>query len=181
MIGSSIGSFFMTLINSAKSENLDWQQEKQQQALSLRETKTLAKHELRAKLKTRQIQLQHELTILKQGHTSELSMLQAQCDQNVRDYKQYLDSIDQLKILIQESFSHLPDAVSLTIHHHAKQILQQMWSCENIQQKLQHESQLIHFMTAVHHDTSDPLPESVERPQLPNRTLDIMTQHPIQT
>jgi len=177
MKGSSIGSFFMTLINSVKSANLDWQQERQQQAQSLHASKALAKHELRAKLKSRQVQLQHDITMLKQNQASELSMLQAQCDQNLRDYKQYLDSIDQLKILIQDSFSHLPDAVSLTIHHHAKQILQQMWASDDIQQKLQHESQLIQFMTAVHRDTLESPSESAEHPQLPNRTLEIITRH----
>lgn len=167
----------MNLIHSAKSEHLDWLQKKQPQALSLRESKALAQHELRSKLKTRQIQLQHELNTLKQGYKSELLMLQAQCDQDLEDYKQYLDSIDQLKILIQQSFAHLPSAVSLTIHHHAKQILKQMWDSDDIRKKLRHEAQLIQFMTAVHQDTLEPSPGRSDRQQLPTRALRMITQN----
>lgn len=177
MNGSNIGSFFMNLIYSAKSERLDWLQKKQSQALSLHESKVLARHELHSKLKTRKIQLQHELNTLKQGYKSELLMLRAQCDQDLKDYKQYLESIDQLKLLIQDSFSHLPNAVSLTIHHHAKQILKQMWDSDDIQRKLQHEARLIQFMTAVHQDTLKPSQDISDPQQLPTRTLKMITQH----
>ncbi len=172
MNGSSIGLFFITLFNSVKSENLRWQQDKQDEIQALKNTKALEKQSLQAELKKRQVQFEHELAKMKQHYGTDLSMLKAQSEQQLHDYKQYLDSIDQLKTLIQDSYSHLPSAVSLMIHHHAKQMLNQMWECENIQEKLSYEARLIELMTAVHQDTLD-LPSEInsDKQQFPKRTL----------
>ncbi len=170
MNGSNIGSFFANLFNSAKSENLRWQQDKQDEIQTLKNTKALEKQSLQAELKKRQVQFEHELAKMKQCHGTDLTMLRAQSEQQLRDYKQYLDSIDQLKTLIQDSYSHLPSAVSLLIHHHAKQMLNLMWECEDFQEKLGHEAKLIELMTAVHQDTLD-LPKVNDKQQFPKRTL----------
>jgi len=171
MNGSNIASFFVNLFNSAKSENLRWQQDKQDEIQSLKKTKALEKQSLQAELKKRQSQFEHQLAQMEQLHKTDLSMLKAQSEQQLRDYKQYLDSIDQLKTLIQGSYSHLPNAVSLMIHHHAKQMLNQMWECKDIQKKLGHEAKLIELMTAVHKDTLDLPLESDAGHQFPQRTL----------
>ena len=171
MNGSSIGSFFINLFNAVKSGNLRWQQDKHNEIQSLKNIKAQEKLSLQADLKKRQAQFEHELVKMKQIHATDLSMLKAQSEQQLRDYKQFLDSIDQLKSLIQKSYSHLPSAVSLMIHHHAKQVLNQMWECKDIQEKLKYEAKLIELMTAVHEDTLDlPLKVSDEQ-QLPKRTL----------
>jgi hypothetical protein len=170
MNGSSFGSFFITLFNSAKSENLRWQQDKHDEIQALKNTKALEKQSLQAELKKRQVQFEHELAKMTQHHETDLSMLKAQSEQQIRDYKQYLDSIDQLKNLIQDSYSHLPSAVSLLIHYHAKQMLNQMWECEDFQEKLGHEAKLIELMTAVHQDTLN-LTKVNDKQQFPKRTL----------
>jgi len=159
------------LFNSAKSENLRWQQDKQDKIQTLKNTKALEKQSLQAELKKRQAQFQHELAKMKQHHETDLSMLKAQSKQQLRDYEQYLDSIDQLKTLIQDSYLHLPSAVSLMIHHHAKLMLNQMWECEDFQEKLGHEAKLIELMTAVHEDTLDLPSEVNDKQQFPKRTL----------
>ena len=171
MKGSSIASFFVTLFNSAKSENLRWQQDKQDEIQALKNTKALEKQSLQAELKKRQALFEHQLAKVEQHHKTDLSMLKAQSDQQLRDYKQYLDSIDQLKTLIQDSYAHLPNAVSLLIHHHAKQMLNQMWECEDIKEKLGHEAKLIELMTAVHKDTLDLPLKTDANHQFPKRTL----------
>lgn len=171
MSGSSIGSFFINLFNSVKSGNLRWQQEKQSEIQTLKNLKALDKQSLQADLKKRQAQFEHELEKMKQTHATDISMLKAQSEQQLRDYKQFLDSIDQLKTLIQKSYSHLPSTVSLMIHHHAKQMLNQMWECEDIQEKLEHEAKLLELMTAVHNDTQDLPLEVVAEQQFPKRTL----------
>ncbi len=172
MSGSSIGSFFINLFNAVKSGNLRWQQEKHNEIQLLKNTKAQEKLSLQADLKKRQAQFEHELIKMKQIHATDISMLKAQSEQQLRDYKQFLDSIDQLKSLIQKSYSHLPSAVSLMIHHHAKQVLNQMWECEDIQEKLKHEAKLIELMTAVHEDTLDlSLKDSSDEQQFPKRTL----------
>ena len=174
MTSSKIASFFMNLFLSAKSENLRWQQEKQQQIYSVKRNKERAKQTLQAELQKQKAEFVFQLTKMKQQHETSLTMFKAECEQQVRDYKQYLDSIDQLKSLIQKNYSHLPDAVSLTIHHHAKQILKQMWECQDIEEKLQHETRLIDLMTTVHQDTLDSVDASHSDTQLPKRTLELI-------
>ncbi len=164
----------MNLFNSAKSENLRWQQEKQQEIYSLKRNKEQAKQTLQAELEKQKAEFAFQLAKLKQQHETSLTMFKAECEQQIRDYKQYLDSIDQLKTLIQKNYSHLPDAVSLTIHHHAKQILKQMWECQDFEEKLQHETRLINLMTTVHQDTLESADTSHSRPQLPERTLKLI-------
>ncbi len=171
---SKIASFFMNLFNSAKSENLRWQQEKQQEIFSLKTNKERAKQALQAELDKQKAEFAFQLEKIKQQHETSLTMLKAECEQQIRDYKQYLGSIDQLKTLIQKNYSHLPDAVSLTIHHHAKQILKQMWECQDVEEKLQHETRLIDLMTTVHQDTLESKNAGHPGTQLPTRTLELI-------
>ncbi len=174
MPNSKIASFFMNLFNSAKSENLRWQQENQQEIYALKSHKERAKQSLQVELEKQKAEFSFQLAKIKQQHEASLTMFKAECEQQIRDYKQYLDSIDQLKTLIQKSYSHLPDAVSLTIHHHAKQILKQMWQCQDIEKKLQHETRLIELMTTVHQDTLESADQSHSGTQLPKRTLELI-------
>jgi hypothetical protein len=90
-------------------------------------------------------------------------------------YKQYLESLDQLKRSIQTSYTHLPEAVAFTIHHHAKYLLNKMWEADNFEEKMQHEMQLIRFMATVHEDARLYL-EGVTTEKLPENTLNLIQQ-----
>ena len=91
----------------------------------------------------------------------------------IKDYKQYLSSLDQLKQSIQLSYAHLPIAVAYTIHHHAKQLLNKMWEAEDLETKLHFEMQLLQFMTTVHEDARLSLEQSSEQ-NLPKNTLNLI-------
>ena len=84
-------------------------------------------------------------------------------------------SLDQLKCSIQANYTHLPAAVAFTIHHHAKHLLNQMWEAESFEQKMQHEIQLINFMTTVHEDARLHL-EGAAAGKLPEKTLSLIQQ-----
>ena len=164
----------MNGFNLVKSENLQWQLENYKKVHELNCQTQLSKQELEAKLEKQKAEFSFQLDRLKQQHAIDLTMFKAECGQQVRDYKQYLDSIDQLKNLIQQSYSHLPDAISLTIHHHAKQILKQMWEAENLAEKMQFETSLLDLMTRVHQDTQDKLVQNQKGKQIPVRTLELI-------
>jgi hypothetical protein len=100
-------------------------------------------------------------------------MFKTKCKQDVKDYKQYLDSLDQLKRSIQTSYTRLPEAVAFTIHHHAKHLLNEMWKADNFEAKMHYEMQLITFMTTVHEDARLHL-EGVVTENLPERTLQLI-------
>lgn len=163
------------LFHSVKDENLQWKKTNQDQQVKLKHARVLAAKKLEMELKKRNVQLEHELTLLRTKNNTELSMFKTKCKQDIKDYKQYLASLDQLKRSIQASYKHLPEAVAFTIHHHAKHLLNQMWEAKDFEQKMQHEIQLIKFMTTVHEDARLHL-EGATTEKLPERTLNLIQQ-----
>jgi len=161
------------LFHSVKDENLKWQLANQGDQTKLKHARVLAEKALEAELKKKSVQLEHDISLLKTKHDAELSMFKTKCKQDVKDYKQYLAALDQLKSSIQASYTHLPEAVAFTIHHHAKYLLNKMWEEEDFEQKMQHEMQLIRFMTAVHEDARLHL-EGETTENLPERTLNLI-------
>jgi hypothetical protein len=100
-------------------------------------------------------------------------MLKTKCQQDINDYRQYLESLEQLKCSIQNSYTHLPDAIAFTIHHHAKHLLNLMWEAENHELKMFHEMRLIKFMTTIHEDARSHLEGDCVK-KLPEKTLNLI-------
>jgi len=164
---------WIRLFHSVKDENLQWKTTNQDQQIKLKQARVLAEKNLEAELKKKSVQLAHEIILLRTKNDTELSMFKTRCKQDIKDYKQYLASLDQLKRSIQASYTHLPEAVAFTIHHHAKHLLNQMWEAKDFEQKMQHEIQLIQFMTTVHEDARLNL-EGANTEKLPEKTLSLI-------
>ncbi|MDD5578235.1 MAG: hypothetical protein PHY16_03005 [Methylobacter sp.] len=165
----------VSLFHSVKDENLKWQHDNQDSQAKLKHAHVLAEKALEAELKKRSVQLEHDISLLRTKHDAELSMFKTKCKQDVKDYKQYLESLDQLKQSIQASYADLPEAVAFTIHHHAKYLLNKMWEADNFEEKMQHEMRLIRFMAAVHEDARLYL-QGATTENLPQRTLGLIQQ-----
>lgn len=165
----------LKLFHSVKDENLQWKKANHDQQVKLKHARALAAKTLEAELKKKSVQLEHEIILLRTKNNAELSMFKTKCKQDIKDYKQYLASLDQLKRSIQASYTHLPEAVAFTIHHHAKHLLNQMWEAEDFEQKMQLEIQLINFMTTVNEDARLNL-EGASTENLPERTLGLIKQ-----
>lgn len=161
------------LFHTIKDENLNWQTENQDRQTRLKHAHILAEKALEAELKKKSVQLEHEIDLLKTKNDAELSLFKTRCNQELKDYKQYLEALDQLKRSIQTSYAHLPEAVAFTIHHHAKQLLNQMWETDDFEQKMHHEMQLITFMTTVHEDSRLYL-EGTTTDNIPQKTLNLI-------
>jgi len=169
----SILTNIIKLFHSVKDQNLKWHLANQGDQAKLKHGRVLAEKALEAELKKKSVQLEHDISLLRTKHDAELSMFKTKCRQDVKDYKQYLAALDQLKASIQASYTHLPEAVAFTIHHHAKYLLNKMWEAEDFEQKMQHEMQLIRFMTTVHEDARLHL-EGETTDNLPERTLNLI-------
>ncbi len=163
------------IFHSVKDENLKWQLANQDSQTKLKHARVLAEKALETELKKKSVQLEHDISLLRTKQNAELSMFKTKCKQDVKDYKQYLNALDQLKSSIQASYTHLPEAVAFTIHHHAKYLLNKMWEAEDFEQKIQHEMRLIRFMTTVHEDARLYL-EGANTESLPERTLHLIQQ-----
>ena len=165
----------VTLFHSVKDENLHWKTANQNRQLKLKHARVLAEKALEAELKKKSVRLAHEITLLQTRNDAELSMFKTKCKQDIKDYKQYLASLDRLKGSIQASYTHLPEAVAYTIHHHAKHLLNLMWEAEDFEQKMHYEMQLITFMSTVHEDARLHL-EGATVENLPEKTLRLIQQ-----
>lgn len=165
----------LKLLHAIKDENLTWHQFNQEQQLKLKHERILASKALEADLKKKSVELEHDIDLIRTKNAADLAMLKTKCNQDIKDYKQYLASLDQLKKSIQVSYTHLPEAVAFTIHHHAKHLLNQMWDAKDFEHKMYHEMQLINFMTTVHEDARLNL-EGTNTEKLPARTLNLIQQ-----
>lgn len=163
------------LLHVVKDRNLQRRRDNQSLQNELKHQQVLAEKALEAELKKKNLRLEHEITLLKTKNAAELSMFKTRCKQDIQDYKQYLASLDKLKHSIRNSYTHLPESVAFTIHHHAKYLLHKMWEAEDFEEKMQHEMQLIQFMTTVHEDARLHL-EGVTTGKLPERTLKLIGQ-----
>ncbi|MDD5272096.1 MAG: hypothetical protein PHU14_05190 [Methylovulum sp.] len=167
---------FLSLLNiwhSLKKADLDWHTEHHGQQAQLRHTHALAEQALAAELAKRTAELTHDIALLKTRQDTELELLKTRCQQDIKDYQHYLRSLEQLKHAIKASYQHLPEAVAFTIHHHAKQLLNQMWECNDFQQKMHYELQLLTFMTTVHEE-AQLHKEGKDQGSLPEKTLNLL-------
>lgn len=160
----------LAFLRRSRDDNLQWQMSRHADAADLRQARALAEQALVAQLKKQAQQLAHELAINKARNSNELAMVKTQCKQDLKDYQQYLQSLDRLKESLRGSYAHLPEAVAFTIHHHAKQLLNRMWDAQEAQEKLKIEMQLLQFMTAVHEDSQASL-QNQSGEGLPQRAL----------
>jgi transposase-like protein len=163
----------LSFLRRSRDENLQWRLSRQDEVVELRKAKALAEQALVAQLRKQAQQLAHELAVNKARNSNELAMVKTRCKQDLKDYQQYLQSLDRLKESLRSSYGHLPEAVAFTIHHHAKQLLNRMWEAEEAQEKLRIEMQLLQFMTAVHEDSQASLQGNC-RDALPQKSLAII-------
>lgn len=160
----------MAWLRRSRDDDLQWRLSRHSEMARLRQQQALAEQQLAAELSKRAQQLAHELAVAEARQSNELAMVKIQCKQELKDYQHYLQSLDKLKQSLQLSYAHLPEAVTFTIHHHAKQLLNRMWDAGDEQERLRVEMQLLRFMTAVHEDSQQAV-QSVPPPALPEKTL----------
>jgi hypothetical protein len=140
---------FLGLVNVVKSHNLDWQVNNQAQLLDLSKQKALAKKQLTIELTKKNAELAHDLELLKARQAAQLTLLKTRCAEDIKDYREYLIALEQLKTLTKNSFSYLPEPIALTIYHHAKTLLNQMWEADDFDEKIKLEAELLKFLTTV--------------------------------
>jgi hypothetical protein len=154
-----------------RDDQLQWHLSRQDDIAELRKSRALTEQALVAQLKKQAQQLAHELAVAQTINHNDLAMVKTKCRQDLKDYQQYLQSLDNLKSSLRNSYAHLPEAVAFTIHHHAKQLLNSMWEATDTQHKIKIEMQLLQFMTAVHEDSQASLQADGNKDTLPSKAL----------
>ncbi|MCF7971019.1 MAG: hypothetical protein K9L22_07610 [Methylococcaceae bacterium] len=166
----------LQIVHELKDEHLNWRQSRQGKLGLLKKQEQLDKHDLQSILKKRSVQIEHEIAAMQTKNSAELVMLKIKYKQDIQDYKQYLNALDQLKGLIQKSYPHLPESIAFTIHHHAKHLLNSMWEENNINNKRVLELELIQLMNSIHEDAQT-YPANNAEDSLPANTLKLISRH----
>lgn len=124
----------------------------QPEKIRLRSARAVGEKSLQEQLKKQQQALEHEISLMKAQHQSELAMFEIKCQHDIKDYSDYLDSLDRLKLSVTEKYRELPEALALTIHHHAKRLLDEMWEADDFRQKTTLELRFIQFLAVINDD-----------------------------
>ncbi len=171
----SITRSLLSFFGALKKERRKWRRQEDLDALELRRRQSEIELALEAERRRRLLQLEHELEVIKRRQQFELSLLEQKQAQDRRDYERYLKAVDQLQEQLRGAFRHAPEVIVLTIHHHAKQLLDRMWEAEDLHQRLQREQEFVKFLTTVYEDTLQAAGEG--QPVLPQRALRLMLHH----
>lgn len=165
----------LDLFHTVRHQHLRWQLHTHAEKTQLKRARAISEKSLRDRLKIQQQALENELALLKATHKSKVAMLKIKNAQAIRDYREYLAALDRLKTAITHKYRHLPEPLAFTIHHHAKQLLNEMWEAEDLQHKISHELRLIQFMTSINDDLHDSVDQPADINALPLKTLALLT------
>ncbi len=129
--------------------------------------------ELRREKNSRKAEITHEIELLKVKFSGETVRAKEREARITQDYKEFLDQIDEMKGHIAETFPDMPKALALVIHHHAKQLIDEMWRYSDVDDQSLCRAKLAHFLTVVFDDTTEVFLNE-EKPKIPTRTLKLI-------
>ncbi len=129
--------------------------------------------ELRREKNSHKAEIAHEIELLKIKFAGETVRAKEREARITEDYKEFLDQIDELKGHIAETFPDMPKALALVIHHHAKQLIDEMWRNSDVDDQSLCRARLAHFLTVVFDDTTEVFLDD-EKPKIPTRTLKLI-------
>lgn len=163
----------LDIVHSLKDDHMQWRQANQDNLAQLKHNDRLHKQNLKAQLEKRRIQIDHEIASIKAANQVDLTMLKIKHKQDLKDYKQYLNSLEELKSSIQKSYPHLPTPMAYTIHNHAKELLNLMWEENDLQNKRTLEMELIQYMHTLYEDAQQYLNDR-QPATLPTATMRLL-------
>jgi len=141
-----LARFVIDFFSVVKHGDFDWQKQRLEEISELKRLK----HIHRANL-------EHELNLLQIGLDEELKRKQEEEYRITNDYKDFLDSIDEMKVKMLETFSDMPKPMVYVIHHHAKHLIDEIWKTHDERSQALSRARFAEFLTAVYHDTSNAL------------------------
>ncbi|HHJ39414.1 MAG: hypothetical protein AXA67_08865 [Methylothermaceae bacteria B42] len=173
----SLSSHFFKLVRLLRQENRRHLRELEADRVDFKRRQKEMELSLEMARRKRLLEMEFELERIKRQQQTDLEQLESKLDQDLRDYQRYLKAVDDLQDQIRQSFTHAPDVIVLTIHHHAKQLLDQMWSTDDLHERLQREREFVKFLTTVYEDTLQSQPGD-SQPLLPRRALKLILNNP---
>ncbi len=117
----------------------------------------LDKAELKQLKEVKRAQIEHEVELSKIKFAEQLNRVREREAQTTRDYKEFLEMIDDMKIQIVEAYPEMPKVMALIIHQHAKRLIDEMWNNPSDELQNQCRIRLTRFIKVVYDDTAQGL------------------------
>ncbi len=142
----------------------------------LRQKRIQAIAECRKQEKIYDLETRNQLKALEIEFAGQLQRIQEREARTTQDYREFLDTIDEMKIQIVESFPDMPKVMALVIHQHAKHLVDKMWNDSNEQHQALFQAELAAFLGLVFDDTSRVMVDN-KSTKIPDKTLAHIENH----
>lgn len=117
------------------------------------------------------VQILNEINILKEVHSHEIRRVRIRQEQITADYKEFMESIADMKSKISAKFPALPRPMVLLIHYHASQMVDGLWQQSDERLRNVSKENLGKFLTLVYEDSVQAVADE-SNAALPMRVLE---------
>lgn len=158
----NIGKFITRILYTIKSEAVQWRKDNLPELDKLKRERDLAKLELQQSLERMNIRFKEEC-----------NRLRLEEERQTMQYKEFLDSIDDMKASMLDTYTGMPKPIALMIHHHASELLKEAWFSQDTRDRLSGQTRFTDLMLTITEDLAALGGEAGEKrvKALPEKTL----------
>jgi hypothetical protein len=157
-----------------RSVDSEWIEENLDNLYRNREKKELLELDLEERIQRRKSEIQYDADRLTLERSFELERLKMKLKQQVGDYKDFLVELDSMKKQMQEFFIDVPPTFLRLIHHHASNLMDQMWNEDDLDKRRFLEKQLLELLISVNDDCTAAKSSQDGAYYLPEKTLKLI-------
>jgi Rps23 Pro-64 3,4-dihydroxylase Tpa1-like proline 4-hydroxylase len=158
-ISEEFGRFLAGMLDTIKSESIEWQKQHLADQINLRREKEIAATQLRFEIERLEAQFRAEKIRIEEAER-----------RKSRDFSEYLDSIDEAKNQFVQRYPEMSKPIALMICHHASELLKEAWNNPDANERVRKHKMYSQFMVTMCQELS----EGCERKALPEKTLNII-------
>ncbi|GFK92205.1 hypothetical protein NNJEOMEG_00026 [Fundidesulfovibrio magnetotacticus] len=154
-----VGRFIGRLMSTLKSESAEWQKANLPELDKLQHDREVARLELKHNLESMDIRFREER-----------NRIRLEEERQTTQFAEFLDSIDEMKVGMLDTYASMPKPIALMIHHHASELLKEAWFSEDARERLRNQSRFTDLMLTITQDLSE-LGGEASPKALPEKTL----------
>jgi len=158
-ISENIGKFISRIFYTVKAESAEWQKANLPELDKLKHDRALANLELKQSLDKMEIRFKEEC-----------NRIRLEEQRQTMQFKEFLDSIDEMKSNMLSYYTTMPKPIALMIHHHAGELLKEAWFSQDTRARLRNQTRFTDLMLTITEDLAELGNDSTAR-ALPEKTL----------
>jgi len=158
-ISENIGKFISRIFYTVKAESAEWQKANLPELDKLKHDRALANLELKQSLDKMEIRFKEEC-----------NRIRLEEERQTMQFKEFLDSIDEMKTSMLSYYTSMPKPIALMIHHHAGELLKEAWFSQDTRARLRNQTRFTDLMLTITEDLAELGNDSTAR-ALPEKTL----------